>query len=155
GLVEQEGVVGQGAMEVFATSPASMLVNVEIGTAFIEGDVVNQQGFYSVSNMGRETVNITGASTQFNRVDLVILEIRDSEVSGTFDDARFRVIAGTPSASPVPPALPKMAIELARVTVRAGTSTITNADIDTRYRHRAILRRDMGGMIMPVRDMVE
>src|SRR5690606_6600514 len=73
GRVEQEGVVGQGAMEVFATSPASMLVNVEIGTAFIEGDVVNQQGFYSVSNMGRETVNITGASTQFNRVDLVIL----------------------------------------------------------------------------------
>lgn len=127
-----EGIMGSGDLQVTQSSPTGMSVNIAVGVCAIEGDDQPFQGKYLVRSDAVETnLPIGVAPGSGTRHDLVVLRVRDSNAAGgLFDDAIFEVVAGTPSGSPVDPAIPNTALVLARVRVAAGTSAITNSLID-------------------------
>src|SRR5207253_1018585 len=80
------------------------------------------QGNYVVRKTVAENVVIPAAPGSNSRIDVVYLQVRDPDAGGSAgDDAIFGIVSGTAAASPVAPALPSTAIELARVTVASGT----------------------------------
>lgn len=128
-----EGITGTGDYAVTQNGTPNMSVNVAAGVAFVLGDdSPDAQPNYVVRNDATVNVALTPADVTNPRIDLIVLEVRDSVFSGSFDDGRLRAVAGTPAGSPVPPALPNNCMELARVAVAASDTTIVNADITDR-----------------------
>lgn len=138
-----EGVMLSGDFQVTQSSPTAMTVRVAAGIATVTGDDQTTQGKYLVRNDGLITgVAIGAAPGSGQRNDLVVLKVRDQNAGvGTNNDAVIQVIAGTPSSTPVDPAIPATALVLARVRVPAGTSSITTSLIDD-LRVRAVSNYD-------------
>jgi hypothetical protein len=86
-------------------------------------------GVYTFYNDGLTTLTITTADPTLDRIDLVCATVRDAFYSGAFNDVIFQVIAGTPDASPVAPALPANSISLATIAVDAAVTQINSGDI--------------------------
>jgi microcystin-dependent protein len=127
-----EGILGSGSLAVSQSAPTAMSVQVAAGTAVVQGDDQTAQGKYLVREILPTTgVAISAAPGSGSRHDLVVLKVNDPNAGGTpGDDSTIVVVTGTPSASPVDPAVPASALVLARVRVPAGTGVITNALID-------------------------
>lgn len=127
-----EGIIGSGDLAVTQSSPTAMTVRIAAGTAVIVGDDQTDQGKYLVkSDVATTGVVIGAAPGSGQRNDLVVLRVRDTNAGvGVNDDAILGVVVGTPSGSPVDPAIPDSALVLARVRVPAGTSAIANSLID-------------------------
>lgn len=123
-----EGLV-DGLAVTQRAAGANLSVDVAAGLAVITGDGQARDGRYLVELSATENVAIGAAPGSDSRIDLVVLTVRNSEISGGDDDAIVQVIAGTVAASPVAPALPASSIPLAEVTVAAGAATITDANI--------------------------
>lgn len=125
-----------------AGSP-NMTVLVEAGVCSIPGTESSSQGNYFAWNDAQVTLSITAAHATLNRIDLVVINVRDQVYSGSFNDGQLQVITGTPASSPVPPAAPANSIILAQVAVAAAVTSIVNANItDTRFYMAAV-----GGVI--------
>lgn len=127
-----EGILGASSLTVSQSSPTAMSVQVSAGVAVIQGDDQAAQGKY-ISRESAPTTGVTigAAPGSGTRYDLVVLRVRDPNATGPAgDNAIIQVVAGTPSSTPVDPAVPNSAIVLARVRVPAGTGVITNALID-------------------------
>ena len=123
-------VVGENDFQVTQTGTASMTLDVYSGAAWVIGSQSSNEGAYNVVNDDTTQTVTIGTSDPTNpRIDLVVLLVRNTEYSGTHDDAVLSVIAGTPAASPVAPSVPADALLLAKVTVGAGVTTITAAHI--------------------------
>jgi len=108
-------------LEVTATAPATMAVNIDTGRCWI-------QGYYGWISDTAETVTVTAADAEQDRYDRVI-----AKLSVTTDRAvTFEVKEGTPGAG-VPPALTQTdetwEISLATVFVGAGVASVSDADI--------------------------
>jgi len=135
----------EGIIDGFAVSQraagANFSVDVAAGHGAIHGDDQSAQGGYLAYITGTTNVPIA-VPDSLARVDLIILRINDPQAGGTAgNNATIEPLKGTPSASnPQPPALPASAIELARVTVSAGASSITSAVIDINKRAAATVR---------------
>lgn len=130
-IVPNAGVVD--GLAVVQTSGVSMGVRIGSGRAFIEGTSTTLQGMYNAVNDAFTTVPLVGSDSTFPRYDLIVLQIRDADVSGSTNEAVFLPITGTPSSNPQVPAAPSSSLVLARVLVAANASTISNAAItDTR-----------------------
>ncbi len=131
-----EGTLGAADLAVSATSPTSMSVNVAAGRALINGDTVARQGAYFAENDGVVVVGPHGAAhATLPRIDLVILRDYDASPDGGsagLDVQRIEIVAGSPNASPVAPALPANAIPLAEVLVGAAVTTITAGNVTDR-----------------------
>lgn len=129
-LVCTEGVsdVLDGSLQV-TDGAAGLQVNVAAGRAFIQGDSVSDQGMYVVYNDATEVLTATTANPTNPRIDLVVARVRDSQYTGSDDDWILEIVAGTPAASPVAPALPSTAIALAQISVLAGATTLAAGDI--------------------------
>ena len=127
-----EGVVAANDFEVTESSPTAMTVRVAAGICVVTGDDQATQGKYVVRNDALVTGVVIGAAPgSGQRNDLVVLKVRDQNSGvGVDDDAIIEVVVGTPSGSPVDPAVPDTALVLARVRVPAGTSSITTSLID-------------------------
>jgi microcystin-dependent protein len=127
-----EGILGAGSLAVAQSSPTGMSVQVAAGVGVVEGDDQAFQGKYLCREQVATTgVTIGAAPGSGQRNDLVVLRVRDPNATGPAgDDAIIQVVAGTPSSSPVDPAVPPTALVLARVRVPAGTGVISNALID-------------------------
>lgn len=126
-LVCAEGVVmdhGE-ALKVQPTSPATMAIRVGSGNAFIEGDNVDWQGMYHVSNEDTVTMPVSAADTAQPRIDLVVARVRDSTYAGSACDWQLEIIEGVPSSPPAPPSAPGNSIPLAQYTVDADASSVT------------------------------
>ena len=124
------GVVDSGALAVSETSGApSMGVDVAGGRAWIAGSEATYQGVYFVENRGVEALTIGASDPTNGRYDLIVAKVEDSAYSGSVNAWSLVVVAGTADPSPVDPATPANSITLARVTVGAGVSTITDANI--------------------------
>jgi hypothetical protein len=124
------GVVDTGALAVSETAgAASMGVDVAGGRAWIAGSEATYQGVYFVENRGVESLTIGASDPTNGRYDLIVAKVEDSEYSGSVNAWSLVVVAGTADPSPVDPATPANSITLARVTVGAGVSTITDANI--------------------------
>lgn len=132
-LICTEGVCNSlaGDLKVTATNPASLSVNVAEGCAWIQGDTVEDQGFYYVRNDATKTVTLGGADPVDPRIDRIVARVYDAQYSGTETKWVLEVVPGTPSPTPVAPAVPPGAISLATVYV-AANATATGTITDTR-----------------------
>lgn len=139
-----EGVAGASDLAVTERGAgANMSVDVAAGVAWVRGDDSALQPVYRCYNDGVVNLAIAAADGTNPRIDLVIAEVRDAGFSGVSTDWRLRVVTGTPAASPAAPATPNNAIVLARVSVPANDTAITNSQI-TDYRPRAGLFAALG-----------
>ncbi len=111
--------------EVTVDSPLSMDLNVSAGQAFVEGTEASGQGTYFVRDSASSSVTVPTADATYDRIDLVVLTVRDTAYSGVDDDAVLQVVTGTPSASPSAPTVPDNSIVLATVDVPALASSIS------------------------------
>lgn len=129
-----EGVDGQSSLSVSEKAGGTnMSVDVDWGTAVIEGNSPSGSRKYLVHTDTTTNVALDAAPGSNSRIDLIVAEIRDGAVGGgANDDWVLRSVTGTAAASPSVPVLPGSSIELARVTVASGTSAITDAMITDR-----------------------
>lgn len=124
-LVQRDGVVYGygGGLAVAATSPASMNVTVATGAAFIQGRMFEV-------HTAAETLAIGAADPVNPRIDRVVVKLDNSSAVRSVSLA---VKAGTPAASPTPPALQRdgtvWELSLAQVYVAAGATSISSANI--------------------------
>lgn len=134
-LWKSGGVADVGAMKVAQSATPGMSVQVALGHAIIAGTQSGNQGFYIAYNDAAATVAIATADPSLGRIDRICVVVQDSYYSGANNQVIFQAVTGTPNSSPVPPAAPANAVTLAYVTVGAGVTSITNANIaDQRVR---------------------
>lgn len=125
-----------------AGSP-NMTVLVEPGVACIPGTESGTQANYWAYTNAQVTLSITAAHASLPRIDIVVVNVRDTFYSGSFNDAQLQVIAGTPASSPVAPAAPANSITICQVAVGAAVTSIVDANItDLRFYLAAV-----GGII--------
>lgn len=123
------GVWTQGDMPVSAG--AGMNVVVGSGSAVVAGTENSEQGGYYVENVGDLTLSLAAADSTNDRHDLIVVRVRDEQYSGLVSEAQIVPVTGTPSATPVDPAVPVNSIVLARVLVESST-TVPGAITDLR-----------------------
>lgn len=99
---------------------ASDVVRVESGSWVIDGESTAEgAGVYRGGIGAQASANLEPRDATYGRVDLVVARQYDPDVvaaHGTYEGA-VEVLTGTPSASPSAPALPTLAIELAKLDV--------------------------------------
>lgn len=131
------GVSGSGDLAVTQSGTPAMSVSVAAGKAVVSGTENANQGQYAVWNDAAKTLTISAADGSNPRRDIIVARIKDAAYSGASNTFTLEVITGTPAASPSDPTIPANCLQLARVAVAAGASSITNANI-TDLRTRTI-----------------
>ncbi len=132
-LIAAGGVVAGGDMAVTAPG-GTMTVSVAAGAGWVLGSR-SYQGVYHVVNDAVKSVTIAASDPTNARYDRIVAEVKDAAYSGATNAFQINVYAGTPSGSPVEPAIPADAFELARITVPAAATTINSGNIlDRRLR---------------------
>lgn len=128
-LVCTQGRAPGYAGELASTPGAGLSVDVADGNAFVEGTESGWQGMYMGSNDATVNVPLDAADPTDDRIDLIIMQFRDSVYSGANDDFVITKVTGTPSPSPVAPATPDNSLILATVLVENGDTTVDAANI--------------------------
>lgn len=127
------GVVGSGDFAVTQNGTPNMSVNVAAGYAFVRsgGSASILVGIYALLNDATVNVSISASDPTNPRIDLVIVQVRDSNYGEAASDERITVVAGTPAASPAVPSLTSYpnCVVLAQVAVAAAVTTIVTANI--------------------------
>ncbi len=143
-----EGIADAGSLAVSQRAAgANMSVDVAAGAAWVLGDdLAASQPCYRVYNNATVNLAIAAADGTNPRIDRVVAEVRDAAFSGVSTDWRLRVITGTPAGSPSAPAEPNNCLTLATVSVPAGDTTISTAQI-TDARVRAMPAHGAGGRL--------
>ncbi|MGN1167197.1 MAG: hypothetical protein ACI4S2_12320 [Lachnospiraceae bacterium] len=122
GLIKN-GVLFKGT-SLKVTPGSSMTVNVQAGTAYIDGKIY--------LNDEAEVVNIEAAAATLSRIDRVVLRLDEiNRLIGVY------VLKGTPAATPAAPALTRTAdvyeLCLAEIRLPAGATSVASSYItDTR-----------------------
>lgn len=119
-------------------------------SAWIDPGASTHQGMYGWSSDANITGAVTAADATYTRKDLVYIQVNDSSAgdgSGA-TTAPVLYLAGTPSASPVAPALPARSFEVGTITVpQAGGGSPTVVVNPARY--------VAAGGILPVSSLAE
>lgn len=124
------GVIGLDDMKV--TAGAGLNLSIAAGFGCVSGSSTIAQGSYIVENDAAVTLPVPAAHATLGRIDLAVLQIRDSaEAGGVDNDAIYTVVEGTPAASPLVPAAPVNSLVLAQYTVLAA-ATAPSSIIDAR-----------------------
>lgn len=123
------GVILQDDLKVTQSGTPAMSVSVAAGRGVVAGTETANQGHYGVWNDAAKTVTISAADGTNPRRDIIVARIRDAAYSGATNSFAIEAITGTPAASPSDPTIPANCIQLARVAVAAGASSIVNANI--------------------------
>lgn len=135
GMFASEGVLGTPDFKVVQRGAgANFSVDVQAGYAAVNGDAVSEQGKYLVRSVGVVNLVTPGAPASGTRQHHVILRIRDKkeDAGATQYDWSLELLEDTGSGSPV---LPGSALSLGKVTISAGQSNVTSANIgDTRLK---------------------
>jgi hypothetical protein len=137
------------------TPAMQVRVVANVGIARVDGTSAPLQGPYTIApHNGVAALDVSVSDNANPRVDRVILHVRDSDYDQTgFRDVRLRVLTGTPTAGATAEggqgaaAAPANSLELARIRVRAGSTTMLNSDI-TDFRRFATtqIRKLVGGV---------
>lgn len=132
-VLAQEGVCGMGELRVTQRAAGTNLtVDIAAGRGFVKGDSVSRQGKFLFDSTGTintgaaGNITVPGSGTRTHRV---IARIRDKQAAGSTYGWSLEVLEDTGSGMP---ALPASAIDLASISVAAGTATITDAMITDR-----------------------
>lgn len=104
---------------------ANMSVDVYPGLAIIQGTESATQGAYVCWASAKVNRTVAAADATFTRRDLVILRVQDSFYSTANNLFTIEVVTGSPSASPVDPALPVNSFAIGRIVVAPGVTSIT------------------------------
>lgn len=135
------GVVGSGDMAVTQNGTPNMSVNVAAGRAFIRGGVSSGAatvGTYAVMNDATTNVSIAAADATNPRIDLVCVQVRDTNYGEAASEARFFVVQGTPAAVPAVPSISGLnVLVLAQVAVGAAVTTIVTGNITDKRTYAA------------------
>ena len=123
------GRVHPADFQVVQNGTPNMTVNVAAGAAWIRGTESATQGSYHVVSDATVNLPIDASDATNARRDLVVLEVKDADYSGSDNEAGLSVVKGTPSGSPADPSVPENALVLARITVGAAVTSITTSDI--------------------------
>jgi hypothetical protein len=127
------GIIKDTSLVVAQNSPPGMSILVASGWAAIVGTTQANMGTYVGYNDASTVLTVTTANPTNPRIDRVCMTVQDAYYTGSLNDVIMQVVAGTPSATPVAPALPANSISLATIAVGAGATSITTANItDTR-----------------------
>jgi hypothetical protein len=134
-----EGVVSTGLKVTQRAAGANFSVDVATGIAVITGDDVTGQGTYLIYSDAVENVTIPAPPGAGSRTHRVIAQVRDKLHNST-DWSTYEwtidVLEDTGSGTPT---LTDSAISLALVTVAAGQTSVTDADIQD-FRPNALSR---------------
>lgn len=109
---------------------ADRSVDVATGTGWIPQFADN--GPYAGYSDSVVNVPLAVNSSGLTRIDTIVAQIHDAELFGGNDDWVFVPVQGTPSATPVPPAVPNTSLPLADVQLANGFATVVNANIADR-----------------------
>lgn len=123
------GVCGASHLNVTQSGTPAMSVDVAAGDVIMTGTVSALQGPYTARNDASVTKIIAAAHATLTRRDLVVARVRHAPFAGVDLDWVIEVVTGTPSGSPVDPAVPANAVVLARVTVAGAATSITTGNI--------------------------
>ena len=131
------GVLGEGVavyntlgdMLVKPNSPAGMSVLVQRGGAWVNGDDILDQGLYFCYNDADDVSTLTASDPTNPRIDLIVAHVKDNTTGQPGDTWVLESVTGTPSVSPVAPALPASALLLAQIAVAANATSITSGNI--------------------------
>jgi len=127
------GIINNASLLVHQNTPAGLSVVVDSGWAAIVGTTQANMGTYVTYNDASVVLSLNTADPTNPRIDLVCATVNDAYYTGSLNNVVLQVVAGTPAGSPTAPALPANSISLATVSVGAGATAITNANItDTR-----------------------
>lgn len=125
-----EGITDASALAVSQRGAgANMSVDVAAGQAVVAGDDSGAQGKYGVWNDATKNLTISASDPTNARYDLVVARVKDAFYSGASNAFSLEIITGTPAGSPAEPSLPNNCLKLASVSVAAGATSITNANI--------------------------
>lgn len=140
------GIVRHGDTSLLVSVSASDVVTIQPGPVVIPGNAVSGTGCYRSALAAAVTGNLAARDATNSRIDLVVFRQLDTDVVGSHAayTARIEILAGTPSSTPSAPALPSMAVELARIPVPVSGGG--NASVDLSRRTYAVA---LGG-ILPV-----
>lgn len=123
------GVARQGIFPRTTTSIVTSLASMNVAVSAFEGCAVRGGGPVLLANDGTVNVAIAAAPVSNSRIDVVYFRQKENGYGGFADGSsgpEIAVVTGVAAASPVKPALPTGAVELATVLVPAGVAT-TNA----------------------------
>lgn len=133
-----EGVYDIGRGDFQVTGTVGLSVDVAKGEAFVLASSyiygTQDQAIFSVSSSATEAVAITSNSSGNPRIDLICFKVDTAATPGVQGVAAGSLVAvaGTPAATPAPPAVPANHLILAQVAVANGASVISNAEITDR-----------------------
>lgn len=108
---------------------------------------VTNEGVYRFTTTGTTNVPTTAAPTANSRIDVIWVKQNDQSKGDANNLAVAGVTQGATAASPVAPAIPAGALELARATVGPNITATTAASITQTFRYAALV-----GTPVPVRD---
>lgn len=113
------GIVRHADTSLAVTVDGSDVVTVQPGTVVVPGDAVAGTGPYRLSLAAAITGALAARNATNPRITLVIFRAYDDDVVGSHNAYKGTIefVNGTAAASPTAPALPSMAVELARITV--------------------------------------
>ena len=123
-------------LKVGPIAPASMGVQVNAGACYIrnrgadDSEAYYRGGMWRVAFTSAQQVAVDAAHATLSRYDRVIAEVLDTQFGGASNQARLRVVKGTPAASPAVPPIPRSCLELAFLAVAAAATTITAGAIN-------------------------
>lgn len=129
GIIASSGIFTAGSLAVTQAASPAMSVQVASGWGAIVGDYTTNMGVYQFYNDAAASLSVTTADPSNSRIDKVVVTVNDSYYTGAVNNVTFQVLAGTPAGSPVAPATPTNSLALATISVGAGATSITNANI--------------------------
>lgn len=141
-MLATAGIVRSNSFAIAALSPTPLMkVTVASGVAFIDaGTFEANSGYYVFINDAPITVDISPSDPTLPRIDLVVARVYDGYYEGTANKGEIEVIRGDTNISPVVKTLPKGSIELGRITVPAGATSITAGNINMAAKPTALIR---------------
>lgn len=119
-----EGVIGAGDLvPSVRAGGANMSVDIAPGLCVIQGDAIAAQGKYVVRSTAVTNLPINAAPATGSRTDLIVAQLYDKQADGGTTYAwQLLVLPGTTTRPP-------SSVEVGRVTVPAGTASITAGNI--------------------------
>lgn len=145
-LVCSQGRAPGHGGELISTAGAGLSIDVASGNAFVEGTEDGWQGMYLGSNDATFNVVLAASDPTDDRIDLIVMQFRDSVYSGANDDFIIDNVTGTPSPAPVAPTLPDNALILATVLVEAGDTAVTPTNITLGEFYTACINREVASL---------
>jgi hypothetical protein len=125
----EPGLLAGPALPIVTPAGSGFGVSIAPAVWVLAGSAPATTGGVLWAPPGFVTASLSAAHPTLARHDLITLQVTDPGTSSTSGSSDAVVVQGTPASSPADPSVPTGALVIARVNVRAGTSSIVQNDI--------------------------